>query len=126
MAVLEKRLGLKLSDCDAYVNIAGGLRVAEPSLDLGIVMAVVSSYKDISLPEKTLVFGEVGLTGEVRAVSLPAARVKEAVKLGFSRCIVPQGNLKALKEIRGIELVGVRDLREAAACFEKRGAAGAL
>ena len=113
MAVLEKRLGLKLSDCDAYVNIAGGLRVAEPSLDLGIVMAVVSSYKDISLPEKTLVFGEVGLTGEVRAVSQPAARVKEALKLGFARCIVPRGNLKALKEISGIEIVGVRDLREA-------------
>ncbi len=121
MAVLEKRLGLKLSDCDAYVNIAGGLRVAEPSLDLGIVMAVVSSYKDISLPEKTLVFGEVGLTGEVRAVSQPAARVKEALKLGFARCIVPRGNLKALKEISGIEIVGVRDLREAVACFEKRG-----
>ncbi|MBO4289388.1 MAG: DNA repair protein RadA [Lachnospiraceae bacterium] len=119
MAVLEKRLGYRLSDCDAYINIAGGMRVAEPSLDLGIVMAIVSSYKDAALPDKTLVFGEVGLTGEVRAVSQPKARVAEALKLGFSTCIVPKGNLKALKEIQGLKIIGVSDLKEAVSCLEK-------
>ena len=119
MAVLEKRLGYKLSDCDAYINIAGGMRVAEPSLDLGIVMAIVSSYKDIALPGKTLVFGEVGLTGEVRAVSQPKARVAEAVKLGFRTAIVPKGNLKALKEIGDLRVIGVSALKEAVACLEK-------
>lgn len=120
MAVLEKRLGLKLSDCDAYINIAGGLRVADPSVDLGMVMAIISSCKDITLPEKTLVFGEVGLTGEVRAVSLPAARVFEAQKTGFKRCIVPKANLKALREFKDIDIVGVSDLRDALICFERQ------
>ncbi len=119
MAVLEKRLGYRLSDCDAYINIAGGMRVAEPSLDLGIVMAIVSSYKDAALPDKTLIFGEVGLTGEVRAVSQPKARVAEAVKLGFTTCIVPKGNLKALKDVDGLRLIGVADLKEAVAWLEK-------
>ncbi len=117
MAVLEKRLGYKLSDCDAYINIAGGMRVVEPSLDLGVAMAIISGYQDRVMPEKTVVFGEVGLTGEVRAVSLAKARVAEAQKLGFKRCIVPAGSLKTLKGIEGIEIIGVRNLKEAMDSF---------
>ena len=84
MAVLEKRIGLHLSNCDAYVNIAGGIRMNEPAIDLGIVMAIISSYKNRPLDEKMIVFGEVGLSGEVRAVSMPQQRVQEAKKLGFA------------------------------------------
>ena len=83
MAVLEKRLGLPLSNYDAYVNIAGGIRINEPAVDLGIVLALVSSYKNRSVSEDVLVFGEVGLSGEVRAVNMPEQRVSEAKKLGF-------------------------------------------
>ena len=83
MAVLEKRLGLKLGDCDAYVNIAGGIKMNEPAIDLGIVLALISSYKDKPIDEKTICFGEVGLSGEVRAVNMAEQRVQEAKKLGF-------------------------------------------
>ena len=78
MAVLEKRLGLKLGDCDAYVNIAGGIKMNEPAIDLGIVLALISSYKDKPIDEKTICFGEVGLSGEVRAVNMAEQRVQEA------------------------------------------------
>ena len=88
MAVLEKRLGLHLSASDAYVNIAGGIRMNEPAVDLGILLAVVSSYKDIVIDDKVLVFGEVGLSGEVRAVSMAEQRVQEAKKLGFTTVIL--------------------------------------
>ena len=87
MAVLEKRLGLKLGDCDAYVNIAGGIKMNEPAIDLGIVLALISSYKDKPIDEKTICFGEVGLSGEVRAVNMAEQRVQEAKKLGFEVCI---------------------------------------
>lgn len=82
MAVLEKRLGLQISGCDAYVNIAGGMKVQEPAIDLGIVMAVISSFKNRPIEEHMIAFGEVGLSGEVRAVSQAAIRVSEAKKLG--------------------------------------------
>ena len=113
MAVLEKRVGLPLSNYDAYINIAGGIRMNEPAIDLGIVMAIVSSYKNQSISPGTIVFGEVGLSGEVRAVSMPEQRVAEAKKLGFETCILPEVSLKMVKEIQGIRLVGVKTVNEA-------------
>ncbi|MBP3462167.1 MAG: DNA repair protein RadA, partial [Tyzzerella sp.] len=99
MAVLEKRVGLHLSNYDAYVNIAGGVKMNEPAIDLGIVMAIVSSYKNKAIDEKTIVFGEVGLSGEVRAVSMPEQRVAEAKKLGFETCIIPEVSKDMVKDI---------------------------
>ena len=113
MAVLEKRLGMSLGNCDAYVNIAGGIKMNEPAIDLGIVMALVSSYRNRPIDEKTIVFGEVGLSGEVRAVNMPEQRVAEAKKLGFETCILPEVSLKMVKEIQGIRLVGVKTVNEA-------------
>ena len=113
MAVLEKRLGMSLGNCDAYVNIAGGIKMNEPAIDLGIVMALVSSYRNRPIDEKTIVFGEVGLSGEVRAVNMPEQRVAEAKKLGFETCILPEVSLKMVKEIQGIWLVGVKTVNEA-------------
>ncbi len=113
MAVLEKRNGLPMSSSDAYVNIAGGIRMTEPALDLGIVLALVSSYKDIAIPEKTICFGEVGLSGEVRAVNMAQQRVQEAKKLGFETCILPKVCLDAMENVAGIRLIGVSDVREA-------------
>ena len=92
MAVLEKRVGLQVSGCDAYVNIAGGMRLQEPALDLGILMALVSGYKNRAIDDKTVVFGEVGLSGEVRSVSMTAQRIQEAKKLGFTHCVVPRSS----------------------------------
>ena len=113
MAVLEKRLGMQLSDCDAYVNIAGGIRMTEPAIDLGIVLALISSKKDIIIDERTICFGEVGLSGEVRGVSMAEQRVQEARKLGFSVCILPQVCKEAISNVEGIRLVGVRNVPEA-------------
>ena len=113
MAVLEKRLGMSLGNCDAYVNIAGGIKMNEPAIGLGIVMALVSSYRNRPIDEKTIVFGEVGLSGEVRAVNMPEQRVAEAKKLGFETCILPEISLKMVKEIQGIRLVGVKTVNEA-------------
>ena len=113
MAVLEKRLGLSLGNCDAYINIAGGIRMNEPAIDLGLVLAIVSSYKDRPIDEKTICFGEVGLSGEVRAVSMAEQRVLEAKKLGFKTCILPEVCRESLKEIKGIGLVGVRTVKDA-------------
>lgn len=107
MAVLEKRLGLKLDSCDAYVNIAGGMRLNEPAMDLAIVCAIISSYKNFEISGRTIIFGEVGLTGEVRAVNMVEQRVTEAKKLGFSVCIVPQVNMKSLQKVEGIAVIGV-------------------
>lgn len=107
MAVLEKRLGMKLDSCDAYVNIAGGMRLNEPAIDLAIVCAIISSYKNFEISGRTIIFGEVGLTGEVRAVNMVEQRVMEAKKLGFSVCIVPQVNMKSLQKVEGIAVIGV-------------------
>ncbi len=117
IAVLEKRLGLSLSQYDAYVNIAGGIRMNEPAADLGIVMAIVSSYKNQPVAEDVLVFGEVGLSGEVRAVTMPEQRVAEAKKLGFCTCAVPQVCLKAIGETEGIRVVGVKTVNEVIRLF---------
>ena len=113
MAVLEKRVGLQVSGCDAYVNIAGGMRLQEPALDLGILMALVSGYKNRAIDDKTVVFGEVGLSGEVRSVSMTAQRIQEAKKLGFTHCVVPRSSLEGLSEIEGIKITGVATVREA-------------
>lgn len=113
MAVLEKRIGLPLSNYDAYINIAGGIRMNEPAVDLGIVMAIVSSYKNRPISEGTIVFGEVGLSGEVRAVSMPGQRVAEAQKLGFKTCIMPEVSKGMLKNVKGIEIIGVKSVNQA-------------
>ena len=113
MAVLEKRVGIHLSNYDAYVNIAGGIKMNEPAVDLGIVMAIVSSYKNQPIDEKTIVFGEVGLSGEVRAVNMPEQRVVEAKKLGFTTCIMPEVSREVVKNIKGIKIIGVKTINEA-------------
>lgn len=113
MAVLEKRLGMKLGDCDAYVNIAGGIRMNEPAIDLGIVLAIMSSQLNQPIDEKTICFGEVGLSGEVRGVSMVEQRVQEASKLGFESCILPQVCKQSLRPVEGIKLIGVRNVKEA-------------
>lgn len=113
MAVLEKRMGLPLFNYDAYVNIAGGIKMNEPAIDLGIILAIVSSYKNKPIGDKVIAFGEVGLSGEVRAVSMPEQRVSEAKKLGFQTCIVPAVSVETVKNIEGIEIVGVKNISEA-------------
>ena len=111
MAVIEKRLGIRMSDCDAYVNVAGGMRINEPALDLAVVAVLLSSYRNRALPSRILVFGEVGLTGEVRAVNMAEQRVLEAEKLGYSCCILPNVNKKVIS-IDGIRLIGISNIRE--------------
>ena len=113
MAVLEKRLGLPLSNYDAYVNIAGGIRLSEPAADLGIVMAIASSYKNRPVSEDAIVFGEVGLSGEIRAVTMPEQRVAEAGKLGFKTCIIPEVSVKSVGKVSGIEVIGVKSVNQA-------------
>ncbi len=113
MAVLEKRAGLHMANQDAYVNIAGGIRINEPAIDLGIVMAIVSSFKNRPVDQKTIVFGEVGLSGEVRAVNMPEQRVAEAKKLGFQTCIIPEVSMDMVKGIKGIQIIGVKTINEA-------------
>lgn len=113
MAVLEKRLGMRLGECDAYVNIAGGMRINEPALDLGIVMAIVSSYRDLTIDDHTMIFGEVGLSGEVRAVSMADQRIAEAERLGFTTCILPKVSLQSLRKTGNMRLLGVNSVAEA-------------
>lgn len=112
MAVLEKRLGLQIGDCDAYVNIAGGMKTNEPAIDMGIIMAIVSSFKNRAIDEKTLVFGEIGLSGEVRAVNMAQQRVQEAKKLGYETVIMPRVNLDGMDKISGIRVIGVGGIGE--------------
>ena len=113
MAVLEKRVGLKMGNCDAYVNIAGGIKMNEPAIDLGIVLALVSSYKNRAIDENTICFGEIGLSGEVRAVHMAEQRVLEAKKLGFTACVLPEASRAALHGIDGIRLIGVKSVKDA-------------
>lgn len=113
MAVLEKRLGLQMSSCDAYVNIAGGMKMIEPAVDLGIAMAIVSSYKNRPIDDKMAAFGEVGLSGEVRSVSMAEQRVLEVKKLGFTSCMLPKTCMASLKDIKDIKLIGVQSVQEA-------------
>ena len=112
VAVLEKKVGLHLSGHDIFLNAAGGVKLNEPAADLGMVLAVASSHLDKPVDPQTLFIGEVGLSGEVRAVNQPELRVREAVKLGFTRCILPGGSIKQVK-VKGIELIGVKKVDEA-------------
>ena len=113
MAVLEKRLGVQMSDCDAYVNLAGGIRIVEPAIDLGIAMAIVSSFKNRAIDDKLIAFGEIGLSGEVRGVSMAQQRVAEAAKLGFTTCVMPEVDRSRLKTVEGIKVIGVKTVRDA-------------
>ena len=119
MAVLEKRGGLKMSAFDAYVNIVGGLRIAEPAADLGLVLALASSYFGCAMDSDTVAIGEVGLTGELRACSFLDARIAECEKLGFKRCIIPATNLSKLKKFDGIELIPCSNIKDIISKFSK-------
>lgn len=112
MAVLEKRVGMSLGDCDAYVNITGGIKCNEPAMDLAIVLAVISSYRNVAVDEKTIVFGEVGLAGEVRGVSMTLQRINEAKKLGFTTCVMPKVSMKGLNIPDGIRCIGVKNVQD--------------
>jgi DNA repair protein RadA/Sms len=113
VAVMEKRVGLGLSGQDLFVNVAGGVRLSEPAADLGVALALASSYLEKPVPLDTLVFGEVGLTGEVRAVSQPEVRLKEGHKLGFKRALLARRQTERLGDFPGLELIGVETLAEA-------------
>lgn len=115
IAVLSKRLGIDMSDEDAYVNIAGGIKLNEPAIDLGIILALVSSYSNKVIDEHMIAFGEVGLSGEIRGVTMPQQRVLEAKKLGYTTCLLPQASLRQIKDAEGIRLIGVRHIEEAVA-----------
>ncbi len=113
MAVLEKRLGIHLSGDDAYINIAGGMKMTEPAIDLGIAMAIVSSFREVPIGDDLVAFGEVGLSGEVRAVSFGEQRIAEAAKLGFKRAVVPAVTYEKTGKVKGIEIIPVANLSEA-------------
>ena len=113
IAVLEKKAGLLLGNQDVYLNVVGGIRINEPAIDLGIILAAASSFKNISIPREVVAIGEVGLTGEVRAVNLIEKRIKEAEKLGFKTCIIPENNKKLLKEKFKLDIIGVKNIVEA-------------
>lgn len=115
IAVMEKRLGISLADCDVYVNVAGGMKLNEPGLDLAIIMAILSSYRNKPVGDLTIAFGEIGLTGEIRSVSMLPQRVKEAAKLGYTKCILPGNTKRLTKDLQlpdTIELVEVKNLRD--------------
>ena len=113
MAVLEKRANMNLSSQDVYLNVVSGIKITEPAIDLGIILAVASSYKNIPIPKELVAIGEVGLTGEVRAVNMIEKRVKEAEKLGFKKCIIPENNKKLLKDTYKLDIIGVKNVIEA-------------
>jgi DNA repair protein RadA/Sms len=113
LAVLEKRMNLKLGSSDVFVNVAGGIRLDEPGSDLGLVVAVASSYRNAPVRAHTAVAGEVGLGGEVRRVAQTEQRVKEAMKLGFERIIIPSGGLSDVSSLGGIEIIGAGDVKSA-------------
>lgn len=113
LAVLEKRVGLQIQNQDVYINIVGGIKINEPSIDLGIAISVASSFRNIPIDEDIAVTGEVGLTGEVRAVSFIEKRIAECKKLGFKKIVVPRSNYDVVKETKGIEIWPVDNLRQA-------------
>lgn len=113
MAVLEKRANMNLGSQDVYLNVVSGIKISEPAIDLGIILSVASSFKNISIPKDLVAIGEVGLTGEVRAVNMIEKRLKEAEKLGFKRCIIPENNKKLLKDDYKLDIIGVRNIAEA-------------
>jgi DNA repair protein RadA/Sms len=111
-AVMEKKLGMHLMGYDIFMNVAGGVKVVEPAVDVAIVAAVASSFLDKPIADGTVVLGEIGLTGEVRAIGQVDTRLSESRKMGFTRCLVPASNLKRLPEIKGIEITGVKTVSE--------------
>ena len=113
IAVLEKKAGLALGGQDVYLNVVSGIRIVEPAVDLGVILACSSSYKNISIPKDVVAIGEVGLTGEVRAVNMIEKRLREAEKLGFKKCIIPESNKKLLKDSYKLDIIGVRNINEA-------------
>ena len=113
LAVLEKKVGLNLGNQDVYLNVVSGLKINEPAIDLGIIAATVSSFKNLPIDTTTVVLGEVGLTGEIRSVNLIDKRLKEAEKLGFKKCIIPESNKKLLKENYKLDIIGVKNINEA-------------
>ncbi len=112
IAVMEKRAGMNLGTQDVYLNVVGGLKISEPSIDLGILMVTASSYKNVPIDKDIVIMGEVGLTGEVRRINLIEKRLKEAEKLGFKKCIIPESNKKGLKENFKLDIIGVKDVNE--------------
>ncbi len=111
-AVMEKKLGMHLMGYDIFMNVAGGVKVAEPAVDMAIVAAIASSFLDKAIPDGAMVLGEIGLTGEVRAIGQVDIRIAEGRKMGFTKCLVPEGNLKRLPEIEGIEIAGMKTISE--------------
>ena len=112
IAVLEKRANLNIGGQDIYVNVVSGMKLNEPSIDLGVICVCASSFKNVPIPKDTVIMGEVGLTGEVRRINMIEKRLKEAEKMGFKRCIIPENNKKYLEEKYKLEIVGVKDVRE--------------
>ena len=113
IAVLEKKAGMLLNSQDIYLNVVGGLKVNEPAVDLGVIMVTASSFKNIPIPKDMIILGEVGLTGEVRRINLIEKRIKEAEKLGFKTCLIPESNKKDLKDEYKLDIIGIRDVNEA-------------
>ena len=114
LAILEKRQGLYFSNLDTYLNVVGGIRLTEPAADLAICLSLVSGLRDIPIDDKCIAFGEVGLSGEIRAVQRASERVREAARLGFNQCILPKTALKQITQVpKGITLIGVRNISEA-------------
>lgn len=113
VAVMEKKAGFMLGNQDVYLNVVGGIKVNEPALDLGIILATASSFKNVSIPKGVIALGEVGLTGEVRTINMMEKRLKEAERLGFKKCIIPENNKKLLKESYKLDIIGVKNINEA-------------
>ena len=114
LAVLEKRGGLRIGNCDAYINVVGGLNLNEPAADLAAILAVASCFRDKPVPEDLAAVGEVGLTGEIRSVSVLGQRLSEIRRLGFTKCLVPARGVKEI-DLPGIQLIPVRNIKEALA-----------
>ena len=117
--MLEKVVGMPFGNQDVYLNIVGGIKINEPALDLGIVLAIISNRLDIVISDKTICFGEVGLSGEVRGVNMTEQRIMEAAKMGFETCIMPKVCMDSLSRINGIKIVGVSNLKEAVDAIRK-------
>jgi DNA repair protein RadA/Sms len=117
IAVLEKRAGLQLGGMDVFINVVGGLKILEPAVDLGIIATIASSFKEKAVDPRTFVFGEVGLSGEIRAVAQAEARLREAAKIGFKKAIIPAGTADKIKDDQGLEMIGVRDVETCIKAF---------
>ena len=113
IAVIEKRANLNLGTQDVYLNVAGGMKLSEPAVDLGIIATVASAYKNVPIAKDVVIMGEVGLTGEVRRINLIEKRLKEVEKLGFKKCIIPENNKKGLKDAYKLDIIGVKNIGEA-------------